>query len=141
MRPAPVRVCHVITRLELGGAQENTLYTVSHLGSSFRPMLVCGPGGMLDEEALRLGLDVRFVPALGREVRPVRDVAALAGLYRIFRRERPDIVHTHSSKAGILGRLAARLARVPFVVHSIHGYGFNAWQPRARHHAYVALER
>ena len=136
-----IRVCHVITLLELGGAQENTLYTVSHLRAPFRPLLVCGPGGILDEDARRLGVEVRFVPSLVRAVRPFRDLAALLALARIFREERPDIVHTHSSKAGILGRLAARLAGVPRVVHTIHGYGFHAAQPWAEHRAFLALER
>jgi len=136
-----VRVCHVITRLELGGAQDNTLYTVSHLGEPFAPSLVCGPGGILDEEAARLPVPVRFVPSLQRRIRPHRDAAALAHLVRLFRDERPDIVHTHSSKAGILGRLAARLAGVPRVVHTIHGYGFHAGQPWPLHRALVAAER
>ncbi len=139
--PKVLRVCHVITLLELGGAQENTLYTVAHLGAGFLPSLVCGPGGILDDDAKRLGVPLRFVPALGRPVRPHRDLAALLALVRIFRRERPDIVHTHSSKAGILGRLAARLASVPRVVHTIHGYGFNASQSWPQHRTYLALER
>jgi glycosyltransferase involved in cell wall biosynthesis len=136
-----IHVCHVITLLELGGAQENTLYTVSHLGEPFRSSLVAGPGGILDDDARGLGLPVHFVPSLRRHVRPGHDLAALLALVRIFRRERPDIVHTHSSKAGILGRLAARLARVPRVVHTIHGYGFNATRSKVTRRAFIALER
>ncbi len=139
--PGTISVCHVITLLELGGAQENALYTVSHLRAPFVPALVCGPGGILDEDAKRLGVKVRFVPSLVRAVRPARDLAALSALVRIFREERPDIVHTHSSKAGILGRLAARRARVPKVVHTIHGYGFHAAQPWAQYRTFLALER
>lgn len=136
-----VRVCHVITRLELGGAQDNTLYTVSHLKEPFAPSLLCGPGGILDEEAARLGMPVRFVPALQRRIRPHRDLAALAQLVRMFREDRPDIVHTHSSKAGVVGRLAARLAGVPRVVHTIHGFGFHAGQPWPLRASLVAAER
>ncbi len=139
--PRALRVCHVITLLELGGAQENTLYTVSHLRPAFRPVLVCGPGGILDDDAKRLGVPLHFVPALGRALRPGRDLAALRALIRIFRAERPDIVHTHSSKAGILGRLAARWASVPRVVHTIHGYGFNVSQPWPLRRALISLER
>ena len=139
--PRTIRVCHVITLLELGGAQENTLYTVSHLGEPFRPSLVCGPGGILDDDARRLGVPLQFVSSLTRRVRPDRDLAALLALARIFRRERPDIVHTHSSKAGILGRLAARLAAVPRVVHTIHGYGFNASRAWLQYRTFLALER
>jgi glycosyltransferase involved in cell wall biosynthesis len=139
--PGTIRVCHVITLLELGGAQENTLYTVSHLKAPFVPSLVCGPGGILDEDAKRIGIRVRFVPSLARAVRPARDLAAFLALVRIFREGRPDIVHTHSSKAGILGRLAARRARVPKVVHTIHGYGFHATQSWAKRRTFLALER
>ena len=139
--PRTIRVCHVITLLELGGAQENTLYTVSHLGEPFVPSLVCGPGGILDDEARRLGVPLHFVPSLTRRVRPGRDLAALFALARIFRRERPDIVHSHSSKAGILGRLAARLAAVPRVVHTIHGYGFNATRSWPVRRAFIGIER
>lgn len=136
-----VRVCHVITQLELGGAQENTLYTVSHLAPPFHPILVCGRGGLLDTEARGLGVPVRFVPSLVRPIRPHLDALTLVRLARLFREERPDIVHTHSSKAGILGRLAAALAGVPRVVHTIHGFGFHAAQPRPVRDAFIALER
>jgi glycosyltransferase involved in cell wall biosynthesis len=137
-----VRVCHVITLLELGGAQDNTLYTVGSLRPPFRAMLVAGPGGILDDEARRLAdVEVRFVPALVRPIRPLRDLRAVTGLARLFRRLRPDIVHTHSSKAGIIGRAAARAAGVPIVVHSIHGFGFHDGQPRWLRAALVGLER
>jgi glycosyltransferase involved in cell wall biosynthesis len=137
-----VRVCHVITQLELGGAQENTLYTVAHLRAPFRPSLVCGPGGLLDDDARRLAdVPVAFVPSLVRPIRPWSDLHALARLVAILKLERPSIVHTHSSKAGILGRLAARLAGVPVVVHSIHGFGFNDRQPAALRALLIALER
>ncbi|MFQ5877314.1 MAG: glycosyltransferase family 4 protein [Acidobacteriota bacterium] len=142
MNGEPVRVCHIVTRLDLGGAQQNTLYTVSHLREPFRPSLVCGPGGLLDAEARALApIPVTFVPRLVRPIRPLSDLLALLRLTAILRRERPQIVHTHSSKAGILGRLAAWLARVPVVVHSIHGFGFHDAQPRALRALLVAVER
>ncbi len=134
------RVCHVITCLELGGAQENTLHTVRTLRPPFRAGLLAGPGGLLDEEARRT-VEVEFVPSLVRPIRPWRDLRALADLTRRFRRLAPDIVHTHSSKAGIVGRLAARAAGVPIVVHSIHGFGWNDRQPAAMRGALVAAER
>jgi glycosyltransferase involved in cell wall biosynthesis len=137
----PVHVCHVITRLELGGAQDNTLYTVRHLRSPFRASLACGTGGLLDAEARDLGVPVTFVPALVRELRPHRDLAAFVALTRLFRARRPDIVHTHSSKAGIIGRLAARAAGVRTIVHTIHGFGFNDAQPAAARAGLVLLER
>lgn len=137
-----VRVCHVITRLDLGGAQENTLYTVAHLRPPFRPGLVCGPGGLLDADARRLpDVPVTFEKALVRPIRPDLDLLALMRLTRLFRRERPHIVHTHSSKAGILGRLAARRAGVPIVVHTIHGFGWNVRQPAPLRALLMAVER
>ncbi|GAB4227736.1 MAG: glycosyltransferase family 4 protein [Acidobacteriota bacterium] len=136
-------VCHVITRLELGGAQQNTLYTCAHLDRQrFAVQLVSGPGGLLDDEARRLP-DVTYeqCPALHREVRPGRDVRAYRDLVRRLRRLAPEIVHTHSSKAGILGRLAARRAGVPVIVHSVHGWGFTPTQPWPVRRAFVLAER
>ena len=138
-----IGVCHVITMLELGGAQQNTLYTVGHLDRErFAPSLLAGPGGLLDDEARALtGVRVRFVSSLVRPIRPASDIRALGELTRQLREIRPRIVHTHSSKAGILGRWAAHRAGVPVIVHSIHGFGFHPGQNRLVHAAYLAAER
>jgi len=137
-----IRVCHVITELALGGAQQNTLYTVAHLDRRrFEPILIAGPGGLLDAEARASGVEVHFMDALRRDVSPWHDAAALVSLTKQLRRIGPAIVHTHSSKAGILGRWAARLAGVPHIVHTIHGYGFHPGQSRLTRWAWVTLER
>jgi glycosyltransferase involved in cell wall biosynthesis len=134
-------VAHLITKLELGGAQLNTIYTSEHLDPRrFDAYLLCGPGGMLKSRLAAAGRLI-VVPALGREIRPGRDLRALLQLARLFRRLRPQIVHTHSSKAGILGRIAARLARVPVVIHSVHGFSFSPFQPFLRRHFYLLAER
>lgn len=139
---APVKVAHVVTSLELGGAQQNTLYTVAHLDRArFAPILVCGRGAMLDGEAQALNAPVHFVPSLVRPVRPWSDAAALKALTDLFRREKPAVVHTHSSKAGILGRFAAARAGVPVVVQTFHGFGFTPGQSALARRFYVALER
>jgi len=137
-----IKVVHIITMLELGGAQEITLHQVEHLDRRrFEPVLVAGPGGILDEAARRLpDVPVRFVPRLVRPVRPWKDLGALFDLKRILREEQADLVHTHSSKAGILGRWAARLAGVPVTVHSIHGFGFNDHQPWPVRRAFMLAE-
>lgn len=136
------RVCHVITKLELGGAQQNTLYTVTHLDPSrFEPLLVTGREGVLVEEARASGVRLHLLDSLRREVSAAGDLRALRDLVGVLRRERPDIVHTHSSKAGVLGRWAAALAGVPCVVHTIHGFGFNPDQPAPARAIFVALER
>jgi glycosyltransferase involved in cell wall biosynthesis len=136
-------VCHVITKLELGGAQEVALYAVSHLDRSrFRPLLVTGPGGLLTDEAKAIpGVDVHILSSLARRVHVLADLIAFAELIRLFRRLRPTIVHTHSSKAGILGRWAAWCARVPVIIHTIHGYGVTPAQPPWLRWTLIVLER
>lgn len=138
-----VPVAHVITKLELGGAQQNTLFTVAHLDRTrFRPILITGEPGILDEEARAIeGVEFHRVPWLVRSLHPVSDMVALVSLTRLLRTLRPSIVHTHSSKAGILGRVAARLAGVPVVIHSIHGFGFTPSQSRVYRGMLVTLER
>lgn len=137
-----LRVVHVITKLELGGAQQNTLYTVSHLNSRlFEPHLITGMGGLLDADAHNNEVQVHFCPDLIREIRPSADLRAFRFLRKLFLRLKPDIVHTHSSKAGILGRLAARSAGVPHIVHTYHGFGFHTYQNQLLFRLYVSIEK
>jgi glycosyltransferase involved in cell wall biosynthesis len=138
-----LRVAHIITRLELGGAQQNTLYTVSHLDRNlFEPFLITGKGGILDEEAQKLdGVSVHFCPSLVREIGPATDWAAYRELKSLLSRLRPDVVHTHSSKAGVLGRFAAQAAGVPVVIHTYHGFGFHRFQNPIVLRFYVEVEK
>ena len=146
---ARARVVHVITMLEWGGAQENTLYSVEHLDHGrYDRVLVAGRGGLLDRRARRIpDLRVVLLDDLVREIRPVPDLKAFLALRSILQEEKrkacgnPLVVHTHSSKAGILGRAAARAAGADAVVHSIHGFGFHEGQSTAMHALYVGLER
>jgi glycosyltransferase involved in cell wall biosynthesis len=143
---AAVPVVHVITLLELGGAQQNTLDTVARLDRArFRPLLVCGPGGLLDDEARALpGVEVHFASELVRPIRPARDLAAVkrvTALLRPLAARGPVIVHTHSSKAGIIGRMAAARAGARPVVHSIHGFGHAAVSGGPLRRATLAVER
>jgi len=137
------KVFHVITKLELGGAQKVTLMTLERLPRDrYELGLITGPEGILVGWANQIPDLTRFwIPNFVREVRPIQDSITLLKLWRLFRRERPDIVHTHSSKAGILGRLAARLAGVPVIFHTYHGFGFNDFQPRLIKTLYIWLER
>lgn len=138
------RVVHVITRLTLGGSSENTVSTIEALSRrGYGNTLVAGPESETAtvEDARHRGCDVVAVDALCREVRPARDAAAVVALARLFRRTRPVIVHTHTSKAGFVGRLAARLARVPVVIHQPHGHIFYGYWGRGRTALFVALER
>ncbi|MBI3098349.1 MAG: glycosyltransferase family 4 protein [Planctomycetes bacterium] len=143
----PVHVVHVITRLILGGAQENTLLTCEGLAAdpAWKVTLLSGPAegpeGDLVSRARRSGLDLRIIPTLQRELHPIRDAAALQSLFEAFQSLRPRIVHTHSSKAGFLGRLAANWAGVPGVVHSIHGLPFHPYESAWRNSLYRWCER
>jgi glycosyltransferase involved in cell wall biosynthesis len=137
------RVAHVITRLELGGAQQNTIFSTAHHDRArFEVELLAGRGGWLDAEALAIAdARVELVDWLHHEISPWHDARAVLRLARHFRARGVDLVHTHSSKAGILGRFAAALARVPRVVHTVHGWSFNPTQPPAVRGLYRALER
>jgi len=138
-----LKIAHIITQLELGGAQQNTMFTVSHLDRErFEPILITGTGGILDDDARKLkDVNVIFTDGLVRAIMPVLDIAALFRIYAALRRLKPDIVHTHSSKAGILGRWAAWLAGVPVIIHTFHGFGFHDFQNPLIKWAYVFAER
>jgi glycosyltransferase involved in cell wall biosynthesis len=129
-----MRVAHVITRLIVGGAQENTVASV--FGLALKPgievSLVSGPtfgpeGSLQNAFADRPGM-LTIIPPLVRPIHPWKDLMAHQQLTQHFRRVRPDIVHTHSGKAGILGRFAASKAGVPIIIHSIHGPSFGDFQ-------------
>lgn len=142
-----MKVVHVITRLILGGAQENTLLTVEglHHDHCDDVTLIAGPAegpeGDLFGRAEARGLNVEVMPELVRAVRPAADWRAYRALRRSFRRLRPEVVHTHSSKAGIVGRAAAWDGGVPAVVHTIHGLPFGPSERPWRNRLYVGLER
>jgi glycosyltransferase involved in cell wall biosynthesis len=140
------RVVHFITRLIIGGAQENTLLTVEdqHRLYGDEVTLICGPGlgpeGTLVERAQQGGLDLRIIPELRRSIHPWRDWRSYRRLIGLLREIRPQIVHTHSSKAGILGRLAAAKLGIP-AVHTIHGAAFHYGQNPIAHHSYILAEK
>ncbi len=141
-----MRVTHIITRLIIGGAQENTLLTVEdqhHLHGD-EVSLITGPGlgpeGSLEQRARAKGLDLRIIPEMQRSLHPLRDWASYRKIVALLREIRPQIVHTHSSKAGILGRAAAAKLGIP-VVHTIHGASFHYGQNPLLHRSYIAAER
>jgi len=140
---ARLKVAHLITRLELGGAQQNTLYCCAHHNPhKYEVLLLCGKGGFLDKDARELsGRKVYFLPELKHPIRPWSDWRAFFKLASILKAEKVDLVHTHSSKAGILGRWAARKAGVPRIVHTVHGWGFFSGQFPPARWLYQILER
>ena len=141
-----LKICHVITRMIVGGAQENTLLTIKgHVERGHECVLVTGfsPGreGELLKNVELPPFRIETFPDLVRELSPVRDLMAFFKLRRFFREEKFDVVHTHSSKAGIIGRLAARAAKVPVVVHTVHGQAFHPYEKPWRNKLYIFLER
>ena len=129
-----MRVAHVITRMIIGGAQENTLFTCQDLQDLHgdKVLLITGPAlgpeGDLLEKSRGGGVPVRLIDSLRREIHPVHDWKAYRRLRAVLDDFRPDVVHTHSAKAGFLGRLAAWYLKVPVIVHTIHGAPFHPYQ-------------
>ena len=139
-----ISVVHVITRLTVGGSSENTVSMIEELERcGYASTLVLGPQSEAPtvEDARRRGCRIVELDGLVREVSPARDVAAVLQLCRLFRQARPRIVHTHTSKAGFVGRLAAWLTGVPAVIHQPHGHVFYGYWGRPRTAMFVALER
>jgi len=142
-----MRVTHVITRLVVGGAQENTVATV--LGLLSKPGVEVelisgpetGPEGSLQSSLAAYPQLLTIVPTLVRRVAPWSDLFALLHLTRLFRRRPPEIVHTHSGKAGVLGRVAARRAGVPIIIHHIHGPSFGPFQGSLANWMFTSAER
>jgi glycosyltransferase involved in cell wall biosynthesis len=140
-----MHVCHVITRLIVGGAQENTVLTCEGLAQrGHRVTLISGPTrgpeGSLVPRVRGGAYTFIEVPQLVRRVSPRLDWAALRALKSLYHELRPDVIHTHSSKAGILGRFAAP-RNGPAVVHTIHGMSFNRTQPWLVRRVYATLEK
>src|SRR5436190_11501540 len=142
-----MRVTHVITRLIVGGAQENTVASV--LGLRQKPGLevklisgpTYGPEGSLEPLLADFSDLLTIVPELVRPIHPWKDLKARERLTELFREQRPEIVHTHSGKAGVLGRLAASRAGVPIIIHHIHGPSFGPFQGWLANRVFLTAER
>jgi glycosyltransferase involved in cell wall biosynthesis len=138
----PARMLHIITRLIRGGADENTLYTVRGLDKRrYHVDIAVGDGSELDAFGPLEDVGVHVVPELVRDPNPWKDLVALVKLARLIRRGRYQIVHTHTAKAGFLGRLAAALVGSPIIVHTVHGVTFHEQIPRFQRGFYLLLER
>lgn len=142
-----IKVAHIITRLILGGAQENTLLTVEGLQKidNYEVTLFTGPPlgpeGSLIEEAKKRGIKLVIIESFRRNIHPWLDLKSFFELYCLLRKEKYHIVHTHSSKAGILGRLAAWCTGTPIIIHTIHGLPFFPYQNKFMNFMAVNLER
>jgi glycosyltransferase involved in cell wall biosynthesis len=141
-----MKICHVITRLILGGAQENTILTCEGLRARGHEVTLItgpplGPEGDLLQRARAGGYRVILVPHLRRAINPYLDWRAYRRLVRLLRRLRPEVVHSHSSKAGILARRAAAKVGGMKIVHTIHGLPFHPYQARWKNAMCIRLER
>jgi len=141
-----MKICHIITRLIIGGAQENTVLSCRGLVKKGHEVTLMagpetGPEGSLWPQAHESGARLIKIASMRRAVRPLQDFRAFQELLKHLKQLKPDVVHTHSSKAGILGRAAAEKAGIPIIVHTIHGMSFNRTQRWWTRAAYRALER
>src|SRR5687767_14675156 len=141
-----MKIVHIITRLIVGGAQENTLLSCEGQHDHGHDVTLItgppiGPEGSLLDRATRYGYRVETVDEMRRSILPLKDFRTYKRLVQRLTELRPDVVHTHSSKAGILGRWAADRAKVPVIIHTIHGLAFTASTSRMVNSVYRALER
>ncbi|MDP2928228.1 MAG: glycosyltransferase family 4 protein [Candidatus Omnitrophota bacterium] len=134
---------YIITKLELGGAQKQLLSLIKGLDKqAYNIFLFTAEDGLLIKEALALdGLTLKRSRFLERKINPLKDLLALIEIYGFIKKNRIQIVHTHSSKAGILGRLAAGLAKTKIIIHTVHGWSFHDYQSLIASRFYLFLEK
>lgn len=138
-----VNLLYVITKLELGGAQKQLLSLIGDLDKeAFNIFLFTAKEGLLIKEVSSLGkLTLKKSRFLERRINPIKDILALIEIYNFIKKNKIQIVHTHSSKAGILGRLAAKLAKTKVIIHTVHGWSFHGYQWGIVNYFYLLLER
>ncbi|MGA2775317.1 MAG: glycosyltransferase family 4 protein [Candidatus Omnitrophota bacterium] len=138
-----IKVLYIITKLELGGAQKQLLSLAAALDKDkFSPYLFTAASGLLVSEASAIkGLHTHLSTFLERPLNPIKDLFAFFEIHRFIKKNKINIVHTHSSKAGIIGRLAARLAGVKVIIHTVHGWSFNDFQAPLIRRFYILLEK
>lgn len=138
-----INLFYGITKLELGGAQKQLLSLIKKLDKEkYNIFLFTAKDGLLLKEALSIKtLKIKRSKFLDRPINPLKDILALIEIYWFIKKNKIEIVHTHSSKAGILGRWAARLAKVKIILHTVHGWSFNDYQPRLVRMLFIYLER
>lgn len=146
MRLKKIKVLQIITRLIVGGAQEHVMYLCDLLDKKrFQVKLISGPQtgseGELITEVRKRNIDLMILPELVREINPAKDFLALVKLTKYIRKENFDIVHTNTSKAGILGRFAAKLAGSPVIIHTLHGWAFHNHMSKEKRNLYITMEK
>ncbi|HEX9363120.1 MAG TPA: glycosyltransferase [Candidatus Dormibacteraeota bacterium] len=138
---APIQVAVVVTRFIAGAGGVALRGAVALESDLFHTTVMAAEGGNLLEDAARAGLDVVPLRHMRHEMAPRSDVAALREVAAHIEAGQFQVVHTHSAKAGMLGRLAARWNRVPGIVHTFHGFPFHTYQSALRRRTYIGIER
>ncbi len=139
-----IRVAYILTQLELGGAQKHLLSLLERLNSErFHPILLTSakPGPLTPYAKELLGDRLIEIASLRREVNPVLDLKAGREIFSVLQAHPVDLVHTHSSKAGIFGRWGAYRAGIKNIVHTVHGFGFTPEQPLWERRLYIGMEQ
>jgi glycosyltransferase involved in cell wall biosynthesis len=150
-----IKIIHIITRMDMGGSAQNTLLTALHhdsqrhkvwliKGSTLESAMTKAETKLVEDQldtAKEQGIEIIDIPSLVRRISPINDVRALVALFRHIRKIQPHIIHTHTSKAGILGRLAAWMARVPIVIHTPHGHVFYGHFGRSLSRIFLQMEK
>ena len=137
-----INLCHIQVLPILSGVQCSMLEIFRHLNRDiWNPHVICSEPGPLTEKLEEMEIGYSYAPHLKRPIRPDNDILAAKELYNIFKSKRFHLVHTHSSKPGFIGRLAARAANIPVIVHHIRGFSFHEFSPKWKISLFSSLER
>ena len=141
--PKKISVLHIITHVGVGGAQDNTLYTIERLNrNKYAVSLAANIEGEYKKRVKNIdSLEIIHLPNLYRKISLFQDAISFIKLYRMIKKNGYDIVHTHSTKPGVLGRIAAKCAKTPVIIHTVHGFAFHDFMPRILHKVYTMLEK
>lgn len=139
------RVLRILNRLIIGGPAINATYLTKYMAPEFETMLVIGGKDDHEQDAdhlsLNLGIDPVVVPEMKRDISPVNDGLAYQKIKKLIEKFRPDIVHTHAAKSGVIGRLAADACKVPVIVHTFHGHIFHSYFGKFKTNTFIQIER
>src|SRR5574344_991139 len=139
------KILRIINRFNLGGPTYNAAYLTKYMPSEYETLLIGGTNDETEESSMfivnQLGLDPIIIPQMHRSLRAKDDMVAFHKIDQIIKKFQPDIVHTHASKAGALGRLCAKANKVPVIVHTFHGHVFDSYFGSAKAQLFINCER
>jgi glycosyltransferase involved in cell wall biosynthesis len=141
----PIKIIRIQSRICIGGPAIHTDILSRYLPPTYQTILIGGaiePGESCKYDELKLhNVDVRIMPCMKRNLSLLNDIKSFLQLLKIIKREKPDIVHTHTAKAGAVGRLAAYMAGVPIIVHTFHGHTFKHYFGKLKTHGFIYVEK